>query len=114
MLQHEFIEIRSQDINILLDSNYQDIMLKYDIIVIPDEYVINNDVLLKGFQCDWTYIGNTHEGLAYTGISIIRNEQLYSFIQRIDTYKNHPTLSELFEMTYHAIMNNNIIIHYGI
>ena len=112
MLVHDFIAIKRNEIPFKIKY---DLVKKYKCIHVSDDIILNNhDFFQDSFITSWGYIENVQRGLAYHGITIILNENIYKFIYILNKFNYRDDVQKLIELCNLAVTEKKDIIHFGV
>lgn len=84
-----------------------------EVVQIPDCCILNNPSFLTGFAAFWDSLDKTAEGLSYHGMTVIPQESLRAFQQRVENDPNHQDLSALIDLCSMAMDREQEILHWG-
>ena len=110
MITHEFI-LCSEIPRKISYSNYS----KEEMVIIDDDFILANYPTIEKVQMYCEYIGNTIEGLAYHGITILTYDMANELkTALINECAESEDLQKLITILDKAILNKCYIVHFGV
>ena len=110
MITHEFILCEEVPEKIYF-SNFS----KNEMVIINDEFVLNNPVPFQNVKMHSEYLGNVMLGLSYHGISILDVEMANNLRKELLIHcKDCADLQKLINILEQGMTQNKYIIHFGV